>query len=130
MKLITNKNACVYYGDQEHSFDENGLLEIEGAKYSGLNEENITVYSDVTVPDDFYGFKYTYDGENFALSGPYLELSEEMRTERNTLLAETDWWAVSDRTMTQAETDYRQALRDVPQQDGFPVNITWPTKPE
>ena len=129
MKLITNNNACVYYGDAEHSFDENGLLEIEGAKYSGLNEENITVYNDVTVPDDFYGFKYTYDGENFVLSGEYVEKSTEQRKERNTLLAETDWWALSDRTMTQAETDYRQALRDVPQQEGFPVNITWPTKP-
>lgn len=52
------------------------------------------------------------------------------RVVRDKLLAETDWWAVSDRTMTQAETDYRQALRDVPQQDGFPVDITWPTKPE
>ncbi len=56
-------------------------------------------------------------------------LGPEVREERNTLLAETDWWAVSDRTMTQAEIEYRQALRDVPQQEGFPVNITWPTKP-
>ena len=53
----------------------------------------------------------------------------KVREERNALLAETDWWAVSDRTMTQAETDYRQALRDVPQQEGFPTDITWPTKP-
>lgn len=56
-------------------------------------------------------------------------LSGIQRKERNTLLAETDWWAVSDRTMTQAEMDYRQALRNVPQQDGFPIDITWPTKP-
>jgi hypothetical protein len=56
--------------------------------------------------------------------------SEVFREKRDRLLKETDWWAVADRTMTQAETDYRQALRDVPQQDGFPVNITWPTKPE
>lgn len=51
------------------------------------------------------------------------------RDYRDYLLAKTDWWAVADRTMTQAETDYRQALRDVPQQDGFPDNVTWPTKP-
>ena len=51
------------------------------------------------------------------------------RMVRNNLLAETDWWGVADRTMTQAEIDYRQALRDVPQQAGFPENITWPTKP-
>ncbi len=58
-----------------------------------------------------------------------VEYKKLFRIKRNTLLAETDWWAVSDRTMTQAETDYRQALRDVPEQEGFPVNITWPTKP-
>ena len=51
------------------------------------------------------------------------------RMKRDDLLAETDWWAVSDRTMTQAEIDYRQALRDVPAQAGFPENVTWPTKP-
>ena len=51
------------------------------------------------------------------------------RIVRDKLLAETDWWATSDRTMTQAETDYRQALRDVPSQAGFPDNVTWPTKP-
>jgi len=61
--------------------------------------------------------------------GSYSLSTEEAREKRNTLLAETDWWAVSDRTMTQAETDYRQALRDVPQQEGFPVTVTWPTKP-
>ena len=55
--------------------------------------------------------------------------AKNVRFERNRLLAETDWWAVADRTMTQAETDYRQALRDVPAQAGFPENITWPTKP-
>lgn len=55
--------------------------------------------------------------------------SNEVREKRQTLLAETDWWALADRTMTQAEIDYRQALRDVPTQAGFPENVTWPTKP-
>lgn len=54
---------------------------------------------------------------------------EQIRQYRNAFLAETDWWAVADRTMTQAEIDYRQALRDLPAQEGFPENVTWPTKP-
>ena len=55
---------------------------------------------------------------------------KEMREKRDALLKETDWWAVADRTMTQAEIDYRQALRDIPQQDNFPSPyIIWPTKP-
>ena len=75
---------------------------------------------------------YTYtnaNGDTESYTIEEIDDAKSVRDERNTLLAETDWWAVSDRTMTQAETDYRQALRDVPQQAGFPVNITWPTKP-
>jgi len=55
--------------------------------------------------------------------------AEQYRYVRDDLLAETDWWAASDRTMTDAETTYRQALRDIPAQEGFPTTITWPTKP-
>tara|TARA_R100001509_G_C4858661_1_gene212601 strand:- start:520 stop:1020 length:501 start_codon:yes stop_codon:yes gene_type:complete len=52
------------------------------------------------------------------------------RNTRNTLLKETDHFALSDVTMTDAMKTYRQALRDVPQQSEFPNTITWPTKPE
>lgn len=55
--------------------------------------------------------------------------SESVRSERDRLIAETDWWSASDLTMTAEQTAYRQALRDVPAQAGFPDNITWPTKP-
>lgn len=54
----------------------------------------------------------------------------EARAERDKLIALTDWWATSDRTITAAQTQYRQDLRDVPNQAGFPTNVTWPTKPE
>ena len=51
------------------------------------------------------------------------------RAERNGLLGSTDAWALSDRTMTAEQTAYRQALRDITGQAGFPTNIAWPTKP-
>lgn len=54
----------------------------------------------------------------------------EVLQKRNELLKETDHYGLSDHTMTDEMAAYRQALRDVPQQDGFPVDITWPTKPE
>ena len=54
----------------------------------------------------------------------------EMEPKRDLLLSETDVWALSDRTMTAEQTAYRQALRDITGQAGFPTNITWPTKPE
>tara|TARA_R110002167_G_scaffold63685_1_gene179978 strand:+ start:1302 stop:1490 length:189 start_codon:yes stop_codon:yes gene_type:complete len=54
---------------------------------------------------------------------------DEARKRRDELLAETDWWAVADRVMTQEQKDYRQALRDLPDAGGWSYNITWPTKP-
>lgn len=55
--------------------------------------------------------------------------AEEVRIKRNALLADTDWYAMSDVTMSSEMTSYRQALRDVPAQSGFPNSVTWPTEP-
>ena len=56
--------------------------------------------------------------------------ASEVRAQRNGLLAETDWTQVADAPVNaQAWADYRQALRDVPQQSGFPGDIEWPSKP-
>jgi len=56
----------------------------------------------------------------------------ELRRQRDVLLAETDWMANSDVTMSTAWRNYRQALRDITTQtptDDALSNITFPTKP-
>jgi hypothetical protein len=52
-----------------------------------------------------------------------------LRQERDRKLADTDWWAVSDRTMTSEQTAYRQALRDVPANYTSLDDVVWPTTP-
>ena len=52
-----------------------------------------------------------------------------LREERDRLIAATDWWAGSDRTMTDAQTAYRQALRDITASATSLDDVTWPTKP-
>jgi len=52
-----------------------------------------------------------------------------LREERDRKLADTDWWATSDRTMTDDQTTYRQALRDVPASYSSLDDVVWPTKP-
>ena len=55
-----------------------------------------------------------------------------LRRERNQLLAETDFYALSDVTMSDDMTTYRQALRDLPAGKDTVAkvnNATWPTKP-
>ena len=57
--------------------------------------------------------------------------ANEMRVERDGLLADTDWMALSDVTMSAAMTTYRQALRDITDHVNFPYleDADWPTKP-
>ncbi len=52
-----------------------------------------------------------------------------LRAERDRKLAETDWWAVADRTMTSEQTAYRQALRDITTSATSLDDVVWPTKP-
>lgn len=70
---------------------------------------------------------------------PTDEAAANMRERRDDLLAESDWIVTKAVEQNAADglgiqiplvwLDYRQALRDIPAQAGFPFNITWPTKP-
>ena len=52
----------------------------------------------------------------------------ELRRERDQLLNDTDWWVLRG-SITEAQTTYRQALRDLPTNIADPTSITWPEKP-
>jgi len=54
----------------------------------------------------------------------------DIRAERNDKLSASDWTQLADAPVDkQAWADYRQALREVPDQAGFPWNVTWPEQP-
>lgn len=56
--------------------------------------------------------------------------ASSVRGKRNNLIAECDWTQLNDSQVDKVIwATYRQALRDVPAQAGFPWNITWPVKP-
>lgn len=54
---------------------------------------------------------------------------QRLREIRDRLLAETDVYALGDRTLSDEMRAYRQALRDLPANTSDPQNPTWPTKP-
>ena len=57
-------------------------------------------------------------------------LATEARSKRNTLLAASNWTQVADAPVDQAAwATYRQALRDITAQAGFPTDINWPVQP-
>ena len=58
------------------------------------------------------------------------EQGENVRRSRNQMLSETDWTQLEDSPVDKAAwATYRQALRDVPTQEGFPWTVQWPEKP-
>jgi len=65
-------------------------------------------------------------------AGAFDRAIADVRAKRDRLIAQTDYLALSDNTLTDAMTTYRQALRDIT--NGVTTveqcnNITWPTKP-
>ena len=61
------------------------------------------------------------------------DLAAQIRSKRDWLISETDYLLAIDYPISQESLEavkvYRQALRDVPQQKGFPFDVTWPEKP-
>lgn len=58
------------------------------------------------------------------------ELLQQLREVRNAKLSETDWWASTDLTMTDAQKKYRQDLRDITKTATSLEDVKWPSKPE
>ena len=103
-----------------------GVEQIDGKWYTKWNlgpsffqtedaDGNIT-----TAAQNEANYKATKDAEQ----------AKSVRATRDTKLSETDWRFRSDMTPSQAWKDYCQALRDVPNQSGFPWTITWPDAPQ
>lgn len=88
-----------------------------------LNSTVVTIRGDTAYDKD--GNVVSYDESAVTTESNMMEL----RQERDAKLAETDWWALSDITMTSAQTTYRQALRDITKSATSLDDVSWPTKP-
>ena len=88
-----------------------------------LNPSVVTIIGDTAYDAD--GNVVEYDNDAAVAEGNLIAL----RSERDRLIAATDWWASSDLTMASAQTTYRQALRDITDNATSLDDVTWPTKP-
>jgi len=94
-------------------------------KITGADENGSSIESDNSAD-----WGVTWDEVNVKLQDlTAAEPLKELRAERDRLIAATDWWAGSDRTMTDAQTAYRQALRDITDSATSLDDVTWPTAP-
>ena len=106
MKYYKNTNGEVYAYETEEERQEWGLPEL-----AEMTPEEVEAHLNPPVDPE--------------------QLADKARVQRAALLRESDWTQVSDAPVDQqAWADYRQALRDVPEQPGFPENINWPVAPE
>ena len=112
---------------------ENVIVVDEG--YEAPDGYEVVSDSEAAIGDSWDGTKIT----KFVPPTPEDGAWNTLRVERNRLLAETDWWALNDITMSDERKAYRQALRDLPATAGKPPTgetvdsitewPTWPTKP-
>ena len=93
----------------------------EGLNWHGSAETKPTDIELTALWTNTYKAQWQASGEG----SPWTEL----RQNRDRLLAETDWTANSDVTMSDDMRTYRQALRDLPANTSDPENVTYPTKP-
>jgi hypothetical protein len=142
IKLVDNKP--ITYSIEQLRQDNNNVSFPDTISPELLQEYNIYNITALPTPDydefthylkqsDFYQvdgvWRVHYTPERLAES----TAGENVRNERNRLLSESDW-VVTKRYETQTPipqewVQYRQALRDIPQQADFPYDIIWPSLP-
>jgi hypothetical protein len=104
-----------------------GVEQIEGKWYT----KHILgpVFTDTT--DDAGNVTSAADNEAAYKAAKDAEQAKSVRQQRGEKLKDSDWTQVIDAPVDQAAwATYRQALRDISSQEGFPWTITWPTEPQ
>lgn len=103
------------------------------ANYWMINYTAVDMFADTTETDDDGVETTTTKAEHEAAYQATLDAKTATanRKTRDELIAETDYLALSDNTLTAEMTTYRQALRDITSHANWPnlVDADWPTKP-
>ena len=115
--LDTNIHAVQWYGDHgEVEYNDHNKEITDFSEFSAVMEDREAEVDRIT---------------NEALESESSE--EKNRRERNNILRDTDWIVIKytekGESIPQEWSDYRQSLRDITLQDGFPGNVNWPEEP-
>lgn len=112
---------------------ENSLVEVISWEDFDRATENLTTVEPYVKDGKVYTClkvsKTEQEIQEYATS-QRLAAEKQVRLQRNQLLKDSDWTQITDTpTDKEAWVLYRQALRDITAQEGFPFNITWPDVP-
>jgi hypothetical protein len=107
-------------GDHYQFSQRDGVEQIDGKWYTKYILGPVFTDGETTAAEQETAYKAMKDAEQ----------AKSVRDSRNTKLTESDWTQVADAPVDKAAwATYRQALRDVTTQAGFPWTIDWPTNP-
>ena len=115
--------SWVLRGEPTDAYEFNTMFSV----VIGVDEHGSTIESQ--EDDDWQGVTWNAVEDKLA----ELKAAEPLkllREERNRRIAETDWWASSDLTMSDDRADYRQELRDITNIYTSLDDVVWPVKPE
>jgi len=104
---------------------------IENGKVVNIVLSDSQDFENWVLADETTRINGTWDGQSFEPFVPDVsEVAEKVRFTRDNLLKNSDWTQIADAPVDKAAwATYRQALRDLPKEAGFPWTITWPTEP-
>ena len=124
VKLPNKPEDIVFTGDKR-PLDLGDYLLVEAVEIIQDINEKTQKRGDTSVVVDGGSVTITHT----SISKTSKEIMDTIRTNRDALLAETDWWGASDNTMSDAQTAYRLALRNYPATYTADNTAAWPTKP-
>lgn len=138
---ITKSGICSEYEFDLQANDKEGVIEGNADNKTAFVFNNkIVQYTELQINTKanrpIYNCKWsnvTFEWVDLRTNDDkFYEASFTVKTIRNQLLVESDWTQLPDVTLANKQdwAVYRQALRDIPQQSGYPFNIIWPVKPE
>lgn len=112
----------VYEDEQEVTREAVSNMDTPWHGYSYTTYETVTQVPQAAVDVDTWAA--------LVKQADYDTAAAAVRAERDKLIAATDWTVLGDAKTVKADWEtYRQALRDVPEQAGFPYAVVWPTPP-
>ena len=140
---MSNINFKVFHDQGKFKFfiDVNDSVEVINHNTAGkrgeisnnsisLDPENMPMPHEISIVENVFSI---LEGEALDQSIQQLIADQnlnEVREVRNSKLAATDWWMVPDRTATDEQIAYRQALRDITDTYTSLEDVVWPEKPE
>lgn len=125
IQALDSSCQFVLYGEPTDAISFNNSFRL----VTGVDANDLAILSD--DPDDWEKAGITWGTVKTKL----IELNELepmklLREERNRRIAETDWWASSDLTMSAERASYRQYLRDITKTYSSLDDVVWPDNPE